>query len=85
METRGAFSDGFGEHCIFDALWYYYERGRFLRRAFFDTTLPIGVVVGNVKGIEIAIFIGIGTSSQTYSMNRSVIPHLANQFLAHCV
>ena len=39
--------------------WYYYQRGRFLRRAFSDTCLPLGVVVENV----IPIFIGIGTSS----------------------
>ena len=31
---------------------------------FFDTTLLLGVVVENVKAIKIAIFIGIGTSSE---------------------
>ena len=36
--------------------WYYYQRGRFLRRAFFDMW---GVVVE----IVIPILIGIGTSS----------------------
>ena len=36
------------------------ERGRFLRRAFPDMCLPLGIVVDNVKGHDIPIFIGIG-------------------------
>ena len=59
METRAACSDGSSADCNFDAPWYYYQRGRFLRRAFFDTCLPLRVVVENV----IPIFIGIGMSS----------------------
>ena len=59
METRAACSDGSSAHCNFNAPWYYYQRRRFLRWAFFDTCLPLGVVAE----IVIPIFIGIGTSS----------------------
>ena len=51
-QTRAFRLDGISDHCNFDAPYYCYQKGRFLRRAFFDTTLPLGVVVENVKGIK---------------------------------
>ena len=55
VQTRAACSDGFSDHCIFVSPYYYYLRGRFLCRTFFDACLPHGVGVQNVKGVEAKI------------------------------
>ena len=53
-QTRAFRLDGITNHCNFDAPYYYYQRGRFLRRAFFDRCLPLGIVVENIIPIFIS-------------------------------
>ena len=52
MQTRAACSAEFSDQYIFGTPYEYLERGRFLRRAFFDLCLPLGIGVENVKGCE---------------------------------
>ena len=51
-QTRAACSDGFFDHCIFVSPCYCYRRGRFLRQAFFDICLCLGVWLQNAQGIK---------------------------------
>ena len=52
VQTRAVCLDGFFFHCIFVSPYYYYLRGRFLRQAFLNTCLPLGVGVEIVKDVQ---------------------------------
>ena len=49
-QVRSVCFDGFSDHCTLTSPYYYCQRGRFLRRAFFYMCLPLGVWVKNLKG-----------------------------------
>ena len=50
VQARAACADGFSDHCIFVSPLL--QKRKVLRQAFFDTCLPLGVGVQNVKRVK---------------------------------